>query len=162
MAKPGKPVPEGMHTITPHLPVQGAARAIEFYKQAFGAQELSRAPAPDGQKVMHASLKIGDSLLFLADEFPEMGPGPRAPQSLGGTSVVINLYVEYADTVFKRAVSAGAQVHHPLADMFWGDRYGQVRDPFGHIWAIATHKLDLTPEEMEKGQRAFFSQTQSR
>jgi PhnB protein len=146
-------IPEGFHTITPHLVVRGGAQAIDFYKKAFGAAELSRAPMPDG-KLMHAHLKIGDSQLFLCDEFPEQGA--RSPLGLGGTPVTISLYVEDADAVFQQAVAAGAQVRMPPMDMFWGDRYGQVTDPFGHIWAIATHKEDLTPEEINQRAEAAF------
>jgi len=148
MAKTVKAIPEGYRSVTPHLVVRGAARAIEFYKRAFGAEEAMRIPSRDGQKVMHAELRIGDSLVFLNDEFPEMGA--RAPESLGGTPVTLHLYVQDADAVFARAVAAGARPLMPLQDMFWGDRYGKVADPFGHEWAIATHKEDLTPEEIGK------------
>jgi uncharacterized glyoxalase superfamily protein PhnB len=155
MAKPGKPVPEGMHTITPHLITSNAMRAIDFYKQAFGAVEVTRAAMPDG-RIMHAALKIGDSMIFLNDEFPEFG-SERSPQALGGTPVTINLFVDDADAAFNRAVSAGAEVTMPLADQFWGDRYGKLRDPFGHAWAIAMHKEDLTPDEIHARQEAFFA-----
>ena len=148
MAKTVKAIPEGYGSVTPHLVVRGAARAIEFYKRAFGAEEAMRMPSRDGQKVMHAELRIGDSLVFLNDEFPEMGA--RAPESLGGTPVTLHLYVQDADAVFARAVAAGARPLMPLQDMFWGDRYGKLADPFGHEWAIATHKEDLTPEEIGK------------
>ena len=149
-----KPIPEGMHSITPHLIVSGAAQAIDFYKNAFGAQEISRFPAPDG-KIMHAMIKIGDSFIFLADEMREMG-GPAAPAP-GQSPVVINLYVEDADATWNRAVAAGAKPKMPLMDMFWGDRYGQLHDPFGHTWALATHKEDVTPEEMQRRAQAMFS-----
>ena len=148
MAKTVKAIPEGCRSVTPHLVVRGAARAIEFYRRAFGAEEAMRIPSRDGQKVMHAELRIGDSLVFLNDEFPEMGA--RAPESLGGTPVTLHLYVQDADAVFARAVAAGARPLMPLQDMFWGDRYGKLADPFGHEWAIATHKEDLTPEEIGK------------
>jgi PhnB protein len=150
-----KAVPEGYHTLTPHLVVKGATQAIEFYKNAFGAEEIIRLPGPDGQSIMHAELKIGDSRLFLVEEFPEMDS--RAPQSLGGTPVTIHIYVEDADTVFNQAVAAGAQVRMPLEDAFWGDRYGQVTDPFGHRWSLATRKENLTPEEISQRAQAAFS-----
>jgi PhnB protein len=142
-----KPIPEGYHTATPYLIVTGAAKAIEFYKSAFGADEIMRMPQPDG-RIGHAEIKIGDSTIMLADEFPEMGA--RSPQSLGGSPVSILLYVENVDTVFARAVAAGAKVQRPLADQFYGDRTGGVTDPFGHVWYIATHKEDVSEEEMKK------------
>lgn len=142
-----KPIPEGMHTVTPHLVCAGAADAIEFYKKAFGATELSRIPGSDG-KVMHASIRIGDSVIMLNDEMPEWGT--FGPKSLKGSSVTIHLYVEDADSAFDKAVRAGAKVTIPVADMFWGDRYGKVEDPFGHQWSIGTHTRDVTPEEMQK------------
>jgi uncharacterized glyoxalase superfamily protein PhnB len=154
MANPVKPVPEGMHTVTAHLVVNDGQRALEFYNRAFGAEERSRVLGPDGKGLMHAELKIGDSLVFLADEFP--GSKLRSPQNLGGTTVALNIYVADCDALFDRAVKAGAQVVMPLADQFWGDRYGQLADPFGHVWAIATHKEDPTPEEMKhRMQEAF-------
>src|SRR5438876_12397741 len=143
-----KAIPEGHHSVTPHLTVRGAARAIDFYRRAFGAEEVMRMPSRDGTKLMHAHLRIGDSAILLNDEFPEMGG--RSPEALGGTPTTIHLYVPDADQVFARAVAAGAQVRMPLQDMFWGDRYGQIVDPFGHVWAIATHKEDLTPEEIAR------------
>ncbi len=146
-------IPQGFHSITPHLVVRGGAAAIEFYKKAFGAAEISRHPGPGG-KLMHAMLKIGDSNLMLADEFPEHGC--TSPQALGGSPVTISLYVEDVDAVFKQAVAAGAQVRMPPMDMFWGDRYGQVIDPFGHWWSIATHKEDVSPEEMARRAAAAF------
>jgi PhnB protein len=149
------PIPEGHHTLTPHLVVKGAGEAIEFYKKAFGAEELTRMPGPDGKTIMHAALKIGDSRLFLVDEFPQMGS--VGPLSLGGSPVFIHVFVEDVDTVFNQAVSAGAEVRMPLVDAFWGDRYGQLVDPFGHKWSLATHKEDLTPEEISKRAEAAFS-----
>jgi uncharacterized glyoxalase superfamily protein PhnB len=143
------PIPAGYHAITPHLVIKGAAEAIEFYKRAFGAEELCRMPWPgtNGQpKVGHAELQIGDSRLFLADEFPDygsVGPSDNSP-------VTIHLYVTDADAAFARAVEAGATVSMPLADMFWGDRYGKLVDPFGHHWSIAEHLEDLTPEQMQE------------
>jgi PhnB protein len=143
-----KPIPSGMHTLTPHIVVKGASKAIEFYKKAFGAEEIGRLSAPDGKSVMHADLKIGDSHLFVVDEFPEMDS--RGPQSFGGTPVTIHMYVEDVDAAFGKAVAAGAKVRMPLADMFWGDRYGILNDPFGHSWSLATHKEELTPDEIRK------------
>ena len=154
-----KPVPEGIHTVTPHLTVKGAARAIDFYKLAFGATEVSRHAGPGGS-IMHASIKIGDSVLFLNDEFPEMGA--ISPQSLNGTPVTLTLYVEDADALFKKATEAGAEIKMPIADQFWGDRYGCVKDPFGHMWAIASRKEDLTPEEAERRGREAMAQMSQR
>ena len=142
-----KPIPEGYHTLTPSLTIRGATEAIEFYKRAFGAVELMRMPGPGG-KLMHAEIRIGDSVLMLSDEFPDMGG--KSPQALGGSPVYLFVYVDDVDAVFKRAVDAGAQVRMPLADMFWGDRFGRVVDPFGHEWGLATHKEDLTPKEIAK------------
>jgi PhnB protein len=149
-----KAIPEGFHTLTPHLIVKGASQAIEFYKKAFGAEEITRVPGPDGKSLIHAELKIGDSRLLLVDEFPQMGC--LGPQDIGGTPVTIHVFVEDVDTVFNQAVGAGAQVSMPLADMFWGDRYGQITDPFGHKWSLATHKEDLTPEQVSKRAQATF------
>jgi PhnB protein len=146
-----KPVPEGHHTITPHLVVKGASRAIEFYKQAFGAEEIRRLAGPDGKSIIHAEVKIGDSRLFLVDEIPQMnclGPGS------GGSPVTIHLFVENVDSFFKAALAAGAKERMPVADMFWGDRYGRLVDPFGHEWSVATHKEDLTQEELSKRAQA--------
>jgi len=142
-----KPIPQGYHSVTPYLTLNDAARALEFYKRAFAAKEVMRMDGPDG-KIGHAEIKIGDSVIMLADEMP--GAGSRSPQSLGGTTGGIFLYVENADAVFNQAVSAGAQVEAPLADMFWGDRYGRLKDPFGHSWSVATHKEDVAPAEMSK------------
>jgi uncharacterized glyoxalase superfamily protein PhnB len=140
-------VPCGFHTITPHLVIHGAAEAIDFYKKAFGAEELMRMPGPGG-KIVHAELRIGDSILFLADDFPQWGS--NAPSATGGSPVVLNLYVEDCDKIFNQAVANGAKVQMPPADMFWGDRYGKFADPFGHNWAVATHLEDVPPEEMVK------------
>jgi len=142
-----KPIPDGMHTVTPHLVCGGAAAAIEFYKKAFNATEHGRL-ADDEGRLMHAQVQIGDSIVMLHDEFPAMGAlGPKARQ---GTSVTLHLYVDDADSWFDRAVKAGATVKMPLSDMFWGDRYGIVEDPFGHAWSIATHIRDLTPEQIQE------------
>ena len=142
-----KPIPEGYHTATPYLIVKDAARAIEFYKKAFGATELMRMPGTGG-KIGHAEIKIGDSPIMLADEVP--GMGFRSPESLGGSPISILLYVEDVDVVFSEALAAGAKVQKPVADQFYGDRSGGVTDPFGHVWYIATHKEDVSPEEMKK------------
>lgn len=140
-----KPIPEGMHTVTPHLVCAGAADAIEFYKKAFGATELMRVPGPQG-RLMHAHVRIGDSSVMLVDEFPEWGS--FGPKSLKGSSVTIHLYVENVDASFERALAAGATVRMPLENTFWGDRYGVVTDPFGHNWSIATHIRDVTRDEL--------------
>ena len=141
-------IPKGYHTITPFMTVRDAARAIEFYKQAFGAKEKGVMKGPEG-KIMHAELVIGDSIIMLADEFPEFGA--LSPQSTGGSGTGLHIYIEDVDSAFDRAVKAGATVEMPVADMFWGDRYGKLRDPFGHKWSIGTHKADLSVEEMKKG-----------
>lgn len=155
-AKPKvSPVPEGFSTVTPHLVVRNAEQALEFYKNAFSAVETVRMPGPGG-KILHAEIKIGDSHLFLADEMPEWGS--KSPLMLGGTGTTICLYVKDADAVFNQAVSAGAKVAMPLADQFWGDRYGKLMDPYGHEWAVATHLEDLTPAEMKKRQEVTMAQ----
>jgi uncharacterized glyoxalase superfamily protein PhnB len=152
-----KPIPEGYPTLTPSLTVRDAAQAIEFYKKAFGAQERFRMPTPDGRLVAHAELKIGDSVFMLADEMPEMpGQECRSPLALEGTPVSFYVYVEDVDAVFERAVAAGATVKMPVQEAFWGDRMGMVADPSGHLWALATHIEDLSPEELaERGREAF-------
>ncbi len=142
-----EPIPPGMHTVTPHIVCAGAVEAIEFYKKAFGAVEQMRMLTPDG-KVMHAAIKIGDSVIMMADEHPSMGG--LGPKARGGTSVTLHLHVRDADAVFAQAVEAGATVMMPVQEMFWGDRYGIVTDPFGHQWSVATHVRDVTPEEMAK------------
>ena len=148
-----KPVPEGHHTVTPYLAVDDASAAIEFYKRAFGATEQMRMSAPDG-KIGQAELKIGDSLIMLSDPFPQATTRP--PKELGGTTAGVFLYVEDVDASFQQAVDAGATVAMPLTDMFWGDRFGSLIDPFGHQWSLATHKEDLTEEEIaERGQAAM-------
>ncbi len=144
-------IPEGMHSLTPHLVCRGAAAAIDFYARAFGAIEQFRLPTPDG-KIMHACVQIGDSQLFLFDEMPEHGA--LGPQTLKGSPVTIHLQVQDADAVFARAIAAGATVAMPLADQFWGDRYGQLADPFGHRWSIATHVRDLSPEQIREAAAA--------
>jgi PhnB protein len=147
MSKAGKPIPEGYHSLTPHITVKGAKQAIEFYKKAFGAkQRVEPFMGPDGTSVMHAELQIGDSMLMLNDEFPDWGCFGPATKGSGGWC--IHLYVSNADEVFEQAVKAGAAVTMPIQNMFWGDRYGKVKDPFGHEWSIATHKEDLTREQL--------------
>lgn len=143
-----KPIPDGMHSLTPHLVCAGATEAIDFYKKAFNAVELTRLDGPDG-KLMHAALRIGDSVLMLVDEAPQWGSfGPKA---LKGSPVYLHLYVQDVDASLAQAVAAGAKLTMPAADMFWGDRYGQLEDPFGHKWSVATHTRDLTPEEIKEG-----------
>ncbi len=144
-----KAVPPGFHTLTPHLTVRDADKALEFYKNALGAEVQGVARMPNG-KIMHASLRIGDSMLMLNEEFPEYGG--LSPLSIGGTGVTIHIYTDDVDAAFNRAVSAGAQVKMPVMDQFWGDRYGLVADPFGHKWSIATHTKDLSPEDMQRAQ----------
>ena len=158
MPNKAQAIPKGYHTVTPSLFVVGAAKAIEFYKKALGAEELMRFPGPDGA-IMHAEIKIGDSIVMLADEMPEQGG--RGPKSIGGTPVSFFVYRENVDAEWKRAVDAGAKVLVPLADQFWGDRTGCLEDPFGHQWWLAQHLQDLTPEEIQKNAEAFFSQPQA-
>lgn len=148
-----KAIPEGYHTATPYLTIKGAVAALDFYKRAFGATEVMRMTSPDG-KVGHAEIRIGDSAIMLSDEFPEMDA--RSPQLIGGTPVMIHLYVEDADALVKRAVDAGAQLLRPVEDQFYGDRAGKLADPFGHIWWIATHVEDVPPQEIEKRAAAMF------
>ena len=145
-------IPQGMHSVTPHLICAGAAKAIEFYKQAFGAEESARLPGPDG-RLMHAEIRIGDSQVMLVDEMPEWGA--LGPKSLKGSPVTIHLYVDDVDAVVARAVKAGAKVTMPVADQFWGDRYGKLEDPFGHHWSVATHVRDVSMEEAQKAMRAM-------
>jgi PhnB protein len=145
MTETVNPIPHGMHTITPHLVCNGAAAAIEFYKEAFGAVEVDRLAGPGG-KLMHAMLRIGDSPLMLVDEFPEMQA--LGPQALGGSPVTIHLSVVDADAAFRRAVAAGATTRMPVTDMFWGARYGMVQDPFGHLWSMATQVRNLSIEQV--------------
>ncbi len=145
-----KPIPNDMHTVTPHLVCAGAADAIEFYKKAFNAVEGGRLPGPQG-KLMHAMIRIEGSAVMLVDEMPECGA--LGPKSLKGSPVTIHLYVEDVDAVVARAVAAGAKVTMPVADMFWGDRYGRLEDPFGHHWSVATHIRDVTPAEMQDAMR---------
>jgi len=151
-----KPIPDGYHTVTPGLTVKNGAAMIEFYKRALGARELMRIPGPDGTHLMHAEIEIGNSKIMLSDESPEMGC--RAPASVGGVTSSLYVYVEDVDKAFRRAVEAGAKALMPPADMFWGDRFGQVEDPSGHRWGLATHTEDPTPEEMARRQKEFYAQ----
>ncbi len=151
-----KPIPEGFHTVTPTLTIKGAAEAIEFYKKALGAQEVMRMSNPDG-KIGHAELKIGDSIIFINDEMSMPGC-PRSPQSLGGVTGTLYLYVDDVDAAFQRAVRAGGKATSPVTDMFWGDRHGSFVDPFGHNWSLSTHTRDLSEREMEQGAKAFWAQ----
>jgi len=146
-----QPIPEGYHTVTPYLAVEDATEAIEYYTKAFDAKERVRMETPDGT-VGHAELEIGDSLVMLSDPFPQASTKP--PNELGGTSVSVFMYVEDVDAVVKRAVDAGAMVTMEVADQFWGDRFGSVKDPFGHLWSIATHVEDVPPEEMAERAKA--------
>ncbi|GAB1579971.1 VOC family protein [Bordetella petrii] len=145
-----KPIPDDMHSLTPHLTCDGAAEAVKFYVKAFNAVELACLPTPDG-KIAHAAVRIGDSTLMLCDAFPEWGGFD--PKALKGSPVIIHLYVEDVDATVAQAVAAGATVTMPVTDMFWGDRYGQLTDPFGHRWSVATHKQDLTPEQIQEAMR---------
>jgi uncharacterized glyoxalase superfamily protein PhnB len=145
-----------LQTVTPYLIVSSGARAIDFYKKAFGAVELYRMPAPDGQRVMHATLRVYGSNVMLADEFPEFG-GNRGPDIVGSTTVSIHLQVPNADKAFAQAVAAGATAITPVADMFWGDRFGKLRDPFGHEWSVAHHVRDVSPAEMAEAAKKAFS-----
>jgi PhnB protein len=158
MAGKVKPIPDGYHTVTPYLSVDGAAAALEFYKRAFGATECMRVPSPDG-RIAHAEIQIGDSRVMLADEFPEMNF--RSPKSIGGSPVTIALYVEDSDQMTAQAVAAGAKVLRPVTDQFYGDRSGSVEDPFGHVWHIATHTEDVSPEELKRRMDAMASAEKS-
>lgn len=155
MAGKVRPVPEGFHTLTPHLTVRNCAKAIDFYKKAFGAEELMRAPGPDGKSIMHAQLKVGNSMLMVNDEFPDWGC--LSPLSKPGAGVQIHMCVEDVDSMWKRAIGAGATEVMPLQNQFWGDRYGKLKDPFGHEWSLATRIEEPTPEEMRKRQMEAFA-----
>ena len=157
MAKQAQAIPKGYHTVTPSIVVAGAAKAIDFYKKALGAEEVMRFPGPGGT-IMHAEIRVGDSVVMLADEMPEQGG--RSPKSYGGTPVSFFVYKDNVDAAWKRAVDAGAKEIMPLQDMFWGDRTGCLEDPFGHRWWLAQHVQDLTPEEIQRNAEAFFSQMQ--
>jgi PhnB protein len=148
-----KPIPEGYHSVTPYLIVDGAARALDFYARAFGAEETVRMPGPGG-KVAHAEMRIGDSIVMLADEAPQQNA--RGPKTIGGSPITLMIYVEDVDKVFARAVEEGATVQRPLANQFYGDRTGGVIDPFGHVWYLATHIEDVSPAEMERRMKAQY------
>jgi len=154
MAQHVKAIPDGYHTVTPGLTVRDGAKAIAFYQRAFGAQQVFRMDRPDG-RLMHAELKIGDSKIMLGEEYPQMGC--QSPESLKGTPVSFYLYVADADAAFAQAIAAGAKAVKPVSDMFWGDRQGEVSDPFGHRWSVATHQEDLTPEQIEQRAQEFFA-----
>lgn len=154
-----QPIPPGHEGIIPHLVIDGAANALDFYKKAFGAEEVFRMPAPGGDRLMHAEMMVSGKPVYLADDFPEFcGGKAQNPKALGGTPMTIHQYVEDCDAAIDRAVEAGATIKMPPTDMFWGDRYGAVVDPFGHSWSFATHQKDLTPEEMAQGMNEAFSQ----
>lgn len=155
MASKAKPIPDGYHSVSPYLVCRNAGAAIEFYKKALGAQELFRMPGPGGM-IMHAEIKIGDSVVMLCEENPDFGT--TSPQALGGTAVNIFIYTESVDSLFDQAIKAGATTLMPPTDMFWGDRYSKLSDPFGHQWSIATHVEDLTPEEIGKRGAAAMAQ----
>jgi uncharacterized glyoxalase superfamily protein PhnB len=158
MSKSTKPIPSGQENLIPHLVCSPCTEAIEFYKKAFGAEEVSRLPAPDGKRIMHAQIRIGKSFIFLVDDFPEFCGGKSSTATaLKGTPVSIHHYVENCDAAIKRAQDAGATVTMPAADMFWGDRFGVVTDPFGHKWSFATHLKDLTPAEMQTAMKDAFA-----
>jgi PhnB protein len=154
-----QPIPPDHQGLIPHLVCEGCADALEFYKRAFGAEEICRVPAPDGKRIMHAAMRIGGGTVFLVDDFPEFCNGKsESPKALGGTPVTIHRYVEDCDAAIRRAHDAGATVKMPPQDMFWGDRYGVVTDPFGHSWSIATHVRDLTQEQIAEGMQQAFAQ----
>src|SRR5580692_12103310 len=152
-----KPIPDGYHSITPALTVRDAARAIEFYKNAFGATDRGVMKGPDG-KIMHAELMIGDSIIMLSDEFPAFGA--LSPQSTGGAGMRLHIYLDGVDAAFEKAVKAGAEVEMPVMDQFWGDRYGKLKDPFGHKWSIATHVKDMSADEMKRSMDDAMSKMQ--
>jgi uncharacterized glyoxalase superfamily protein PhnB len=158
MATKAQAIPKGYHTVTPSLVVDGAAKALDFYKKALEAEEVMRFPGPDGT-IMHAEIRIGDSRIMLGDEMPEQGG--RGPKSYGGTPVSFFIYRENVDAAWKRAVEAGGKPVMPLADQFWGDRAGCFEDPFGHRWWLAQHVQDMTPEELRKAAESFFSHAQT-
>jgi PhnB protein len=156
MSESAKTIPEGYHSINPYLVVRNAARAIEFYKKAFSAEERFRMHGPDGKIIMHAELKIGDSVFMLTEESPDMKA--LSPESIGGSPVSLYVYVKDVDAIFNRALSEGATELKPVRDQFYGARSGYLKDPFGHLWSIATHKKDLSPDELRKAGQAFFEE----
>ena len=151
-----KPIPEGFHSVTPSIVFKDSRKAMSFYQKAFGAKEHFVMPGPDGKSVMHAELEIGDSAIMLSDENPQMGT--KSAETIGASPIGLFLYVEDVDAAFQKAVAAGTTVEMPIQDMFWGDRVGSVKDPFGHSWTLATRKKDLTPEEIAKNAEAFYAQ----
>ena len=150
-----RPIPAGHRTVTPYLAIKNAPDALEFYKKAFGATETYKVMMPDG-RLGHAEIRLGDSMIMLSDEFPEFGG--KSPETLGGSPVNIHLYVEDVDAFFERALAAGAKERKPVMDQFYGDRSGQLEDPFGHLWWVATHKEDVAPEEIQKRAQAMFAE----
>lgn len=154
-------IPKGYHTVTPFLSLKNASKAIQFYKDAFDAIVIEQNDSPDG-KIMHAFIQIGNSLLMLADEFPESKCGISSPQSLKGSTIMLHVYVDEVDLFFNKAVKAGAKVIMPVADTFWGGRYGQLEDPFGHLWSVATHQVDLSKQEIAKAAVEFFSKKEKK
>jgi uncharacterized glyoxalase superfamily protein PhnB len=159
MSKSTQPIPPGLEHLIPHLVCDPCSEAIEFYKKAFGAEEMQRIPGPDGGRIMHAAIRIGNNVVFLVDDFPEFcGGKASSPKALEGSPVTIHQYVKDCDAAIKQAQDAGATVTMPAMDMFWGDRYGAVTDPFGHKWSFATHIKDLTPAEMQAGMVEAFAQ----
>jgi uncharacterized glyoxalase superfamily protein PhnB len=158
MSKSTQPIPTGLENLIPHLVCSPCSEAIEFYKKAFGAEEMHRMPAPDGRKIMHAAIRIGNSVVFLVDDFPEFcGGKSQTPLALQGTPVSLHHYVTDCDAAIQRAEEAGAEVKMPASDMFWGDRYGVVTDPYGHQWSFATHLKDLSSEQMQAAMKESFA-----
>jgi PhnB protein len=153
-----KAIPEGYHTLTPSFTFKDCKKAIDFYKKAFSAEEIDSFPGPDGRGTMHATLKIGNSILMMGDERPGAENCAKSAETTGGSPISLYLYVNDADSAFKQATAAGGTVVMPIADMFWGDRAGTLKDPFGYTWMVATHKKDLTKDEVQKGAKAFFEQ----
>ncbi len=153
-----QPIPDGFHTLTPSFTFKDSKKAIEFYKKAFGAKVLDLMPDPSGRRTMHATIQIGNSIVMMGDEMPGSENCSKSAETTGNSPISLYVYVPDADTAFKQAVSAGATVNMPVADMFWGDRAGSLKDPFGYSWMIATHKQDLTNDQIRKGAEAFFAQ----
>lgn len=160
MTRQVKPIPDGFNSISAYLIVKDAVEAMEFYATAFGGETITRMPGPDGKGTLHAEMRIGNSVLMLSDENPDWGT--KSPLTMGGTTVHLHLYVEDADAVFNQAVAAGCQVTQPITDVFWGDRYARVTDPYGHAWSIATHTEDLTPEELDERSKKFLAEMASK
>ena len=155
-----KPIPDGYGSVTPYLVIKGAGRAMDWYKQALGAEEVFRMHSPDG-RVMHGEIRIGDGVIMLCDEFPEMSSIWKSPESLGGVCATLWIYTEDCDALYNRAIAAGARGDMPPTDMFWGDRHGRFTDPFGHNWSLATHREDVAPEEMERRQKEHLARMAS-